>query len=155
MFATPYRLPDPCNKTIGMEILKLIAWRIYKIRAYIQDSYAAAAISLGSLVDRAALVYGTGRLTWCVGVEVVKGLINNFPAKIEVAIEARVAVQLLGNSEAEIQSRSTVRVPNGVVAGAAGASGTAITDKQVEVMLDAIGGDNDFLATILGQIAGQ
>lgn len=72
-----------------------------------------------------------------------------------MTIEACVAVQLLSNGEAEIQSWSTVRVPNDVGAGAAGASGTAITDKQVEVMLDAIGGGNDFLSAILGQITGQ
>lgn len=94
-------------------------------------------------------------MTRSIGVEIVKGLINNLPGDVNVSGEACVAVKLTEDGVAEVQSRSTVGVPDSVGLGASAATLAAVTNKEREIRLDTVDGDDDTLSTVISQVAGN
>lgn len=88
--------------------------------------------------------------------EIVNSLVNYLPRDGYVAIvTGRATGQSIQDGVAEVQARSTLGVPGITGGGAVAAALAAVTDKELQVGLLSINGDDDLLATVLGWIGTQ
>jgi hypothetical protein len=102
-----------------------------------------------SSVDR------TGWLAWGVGIKIVKSLVGNLPADIDMASIAGRRGKLAQNTVAKVQPRSTIWVPNGAAGRSGAASLASVSDEQGKIRLNTVDGNEDFASAVQRHVSDQ